>query len=154
MLFASLTQPLSIDVAQVQAVFMPKIKNVLPTYLSAAPLLYVHYFCIMLLPAQTSVGLYQVECMWSSMAWESSFVSLTDVVLAVDLVSIFCYRHLVPPAFFTPTLTTTPLLVGYDNEPQRNLFRDLEPVCRWQCSKHCFLKAESTTSTFSFHISF
>ena len=66
------------------------------------------------------------------------------------------YGHLRSPIFFlTSALSTIPLLVGYDNEWRRDLFRDLGPVHRWQCSKHCLPKAKSTASFFSlFYISF
>ena len=61
-----------------------------------------------------------------------------------------CYRCLGPPTFFcSPTLSAVPLSVGHDNQQWRDLLRDLEPICRWWCSKHCLLKAESITS-FSF----
>ena len=43
-----------------------------------------------------------------------------------------CYRCLGPPTFFlTPALSTVPHPMGHDHEQQRNLFRDLGPVCRW-----------------------
>ena len=49
-----------------------------------------------------------------------------------------------PPAFFHhPALSTIPFLMGYDNQWQRDLLGDLGPVCRWWCSKHHLLKAES-----------
>ena len=57
-----------------------------------------------------------------------------------------CYGHLGPPTFFlSPTLSTVPLLVECDDQQWRDLLRDLGPVCRQWCSKHCLLKAESTT---------
>ena len=66
-----------------------------------------------------------------------------------------CYRCLGPSTFFlASTLSTIPHPVGHDYEWQRDLFRDLGPVCSWQCFKHCFLKAKFIASfflTFIFH---
>ena len=51
------------------------------------------------------------------------------------------YRRLGSPYLFPhPVLSTIPLLVGHDNQWQRNLLRDLGPVCRWWCSKYHLLK--------------
>ena len=61
------------------------------------------------------------------------------------------YRHLGLPIFFlSPALSTVPLSVGHDNQRQRDLLRDLGPIHRWWCSKHCLLKAESIASFSSY----
>ena len=61
-----------------------------------------------------------------------------------------CYRCLGPPTFFLYSiLSTIPLSMGHDNQWQRDLFGDLGSVCRWWCSKHHLLKAESIASLLS-----
>ena len=44
--------------------------------------------------------------------------------------------------------------MGHNNQWQRDLLRDLESICRWQCSEHHLLKAESITSLLSISFSF
>ena len=64
------------------------------------------------------------------------------------------YRYLGPPAFFHhPVLSTVPFLMGHDNQWWRDLLGDQGPVCRWWCSEHHLLKAESTASFLS-HLPF
>ena len=69
--------------------------------------------------------------------------------------SLRCYRYLGHPAFFPhPILPTIPLPMGHDNQRQRDLLRDLEPVHRWWCSKHHFLKGwvhYPSSPSFSFY---
>ena len=61
-----------------------------------------------------------------------------------------CYRHLGLPTFFPyPALSTVPLSVGHNNQWWRDLLRDLRPICRWWCSEHHLLRAESTASLLS-----
>ena len=66
-----------------------------------------------------------------------------------------CYRCLGLPTLFPhPILSTIPLPMEHDNQWQRDLLRDLGSVCRWQCSEHHLLKAESTTPLLSISFSF
>ena len=54
-------------------------------------------------------------------------VQLQDV-----LTSGVCYRYLGPSTLFLYfVLPTIPLPMGHDNQQQRDLLRDLGPVCRW-----------------------
>ena len=67
----------------------------------------------------------------------------------------YCYRCLGPPTFFPHSvLPTVPLSMGHDNQWQKDLFGDLGPVRRWQCSEHCLLKGWvhclSSSISFSF----
>ncbi|KIJ06479.1 hypothetical protein PAXINDRAFT_20331 [Paxillus involutus ATCC 200175] len=78
------------DVAQVRAVFIPKSKRDLPSYLEAAPLLYVRFFRVVELPAQhLSVGLHRVQRMDSREERASGIIPVTEVVHAVELVPVF-----------------------------------------------------------------
>ena len=58
-----------------------------------------------------------------------------------------------PHLFSFPTLSAVPLSMGHDNQWWRDLLGDLGPICRWRCSEHHLLRAESTASLF-FHFLF
>ena len=80
----------SLDVAQVWAVFKPKSKGILPAYLAATPLCYVHYFWIFpLLVGQECIGLHQVECMDSLISPPTGVILLMHVVRLLDLIPVF-----------------------------------------------------------------
>ena len=51
--------------------------------------------------------------------------------------------------FPTSAIFTVPHPMGHDHKQWRDLFRDLEPVHRWWCSKHRLLKAKSIAFFFS-----
>ena len=58
-----------------------------------------------------------------------------------SVVHAYYYRCLEPSTFSPhPILPTIPLPIGYDSQQWRDLCRDLGPVRRWRCSKHCLLK--------------
>ena len=73
-----------------------------------------------------------------------------------QVMCLICYRRLGPPAFSPHSiLSTIPLLMGRDNQQQRNPLRDLGPVCRWQYSKCHLLKRLSPpplSLSISFHV--
>ena len=71
----------SLDVAQVQAVFKLKSKGILPAYLAATPLCYVRYFWILPLSVgRECIGLHQVERMDPLIAPPTGVILLTHVV--------------------------------------------------------------------------
>ena len=79
-----------LDFAQVQTVFMPKTKKILPNYLAPVPFLYVCYFDLVALPDQCpgiQVGLCKVQHAPPSSI--GVVVPLSDVIHAVELVPVY-----------------------------------------------------------------
>lgn len=68
-------------------IFIPKAKNELPAFLTAAPLCYVRFFRV--LPGRPSIGLYQVEHVDPLMGLATGIIPLTEVFRALDLVPVF-----------------------------------------------------------------
>ena len=74
---------------QVQAVFKLKSKDILPSYLTATPLCYVHYFQLLLLSVSwESIRLHQVECMHPSIAPPTGIIPLTHVIQPLDFIPV------------------------------------------------------------------
>ena len=73
----------SSDIAQVRDVFKPKSKGILPAYLAAAPLCYVHYFWILPLSVGWEcIGLHQVKCM-DPLIVENPGISYSDILILI-----------------------------------------------------------------------
>ena len=80
--------------------------------------------------------------------------SRTQPQFPTALTRTYWNRGGIPAFFLTSPLPTVPSPMGHDHKQQRDLFGDLGSICRWRCSEHHLLKAESTTSFSSFHIPF
>ena len=115
-------------------------------------------------PAGTALDFemtYMALTVWS-LQLEITLTALTEWSLwgtaggfGCSATTTLCYRCLEPPTFFPySVLSTSPLSMGHDNQQQRDLLRDLGPIHRQWCYKHCLLKAESITSLLLISFSF